>query len=196
MGWQSDSPVSLGGGGRTHREGWSLLFAGPPGGHGCPAGPRLGAQVRGTTAPCGCRHGYSADRRAPTPTALRRLKKTALAGLSRPRPGSSRWAWPCPPPGCIVGNVVRSAWPLQDGAGRQVPAEPGLGVGAGVPHHTVFSRVPYDPRHLPKPQVDCRLRLLSPSARASKRFISRERQGRWRCFLHLLWKVSASLGDE
>lgn len=115
--------------GREHRDCRSLPSAGPPGGHGYPAGPRLMAQVRRTTAPCGRRHGHGAGHHSLPPTlADCRFRKTAFAGLSRRRPGSSRWAWPCPPLVCIMGNVVRSARPPRGGEGRGSGQSPRLGL--------------------------------------------------------------------
>ena len=124
--------------GGEHRDCRSLPSAGPPGGHGYPARPRLMAQVRRTTAPCGRRHGHGAGHHSlPPPLADCRFRKTAFAGLSRRRPGSSSWAGPCPPLVCIMGNVVRSARPPRGGEGRGSGQSPGLGLtqarGARIP---------------------------------------------------------------
>ena len=140
--------------GGEHRDCRSLPSAGPQGGHGYLAGPRLMAQVRRTTAPCGRRHGHGAGHHSlPPPLADCRFRKTAFAGLSRRRPGSSRGAWPCPPLVCIMGNVVRSARPPRGGEGRGSGQSPGLGLTqAGVPaSRSAFCRVPAKLRHLPKP---------------------------------------------
>lgn len=175
MGWQSDSPVPPGDLRRTDCR--SLPSAGPPGGHWCPAGPGLRAQVRGTTAPCGHRHGHNAGHRPfHCPSPGRGPRKTAFAGLSRQRPGSSRSARPCPSPGCIMGNVVRSARspavPRGGGGGAQGPgsaqARPDPG-GTRLTRHRLFQRPrrAQAPPPTPIPRMNGRPRLPGPSTLAN-----------------------------
>lgn len=144
MGWQADSPVPPGESGRAEIAGHCLL-----------PDPRKGTAVRrGRNSGrrfAGSRHPADADMataRTTAPSYLpspgRRPRKTAVAGLSRQRPGSSGSARPCPAPGCVMGNVVHSApaAPRGGGAGRRVPAALGRGLtwAGAVSLGTAFSR--------------------------------------------------------
>lgn len=163
------------GGPWTHRDCRSLHSAGPPGEHGCPAGPGLRAQVRGATAPYRRRHGHCVGHR-PLPPPLSRppaqedSPRRPLVAEARLQPLDPA----LPAPWCIVGNVVRSSRPpaaLWGGAGRATLAKSGgrglTRVRIGLIRHGLllsFGLAQAPPRN-PKGSVSRRPRHPGPSPR-------------------------------